>query len=346
MSNEPTVGAGTYRAVQVSERGMLELVRREVPPVPPGKVRIRVEACGVCHSDVLTVEGIAPGLVYPRVPGHEVVGIIDAIGDGVSGWKAGRRVGVGFLGGYCGHCESCRRGDFVTCQNQAVVGVTYDGGYAEMMIAEERGLVALPETLTSVEAAPLLCAGVTTFNALRNSGARPGELVAVLGIGGLGHLGVQFARRMGFRVVAIARGPEKAPLAKDLGAHHYIDSQAENPAAALRSLGGANVILATASSGKAMTPLVAGLRPRGQMIVVGASLDPIEVSTSDLLFGARGIVGSLTGSPIDSQDALAFSAFEGVRPMIETVPLEAAPEAYKKMLRNEARFRMVLVTGQ
>ena len=282
---------------------------------------------------------------YPRVPGHEVVGKIDALGESVSAWKLGQRVGVGFLGGYCGRCTPCRRGDFVNCQNQPVSGVADDGGYAEVMIADERALAAVPAELAPAAAAPLLCAGVTTYNGLRNSRARPGDLVAVQGIGGLGHLAVQFANRMGFRVAAIARGAEKERLARQLGAHHYIDSQAEDPAAALQALGGASVILAAAASGKAISPVVGGRRARGRMIVVGSGPDPIEVATAQLLFGTRAIEGSLTGSPLDSEDTLAFSALEGIRPRIETVPLEAAAEAYGKMMRNEARFRMVLVTG-
>jgi propanol-preferring alcohol dehydrogenase len=337
--------AKTYRAVQVSKPGRLEVVEREVAAPPPGKVRIRVEACGVCHSDALTVEGLFPGVRYPRVPGHEVVGTIDALGEGVSGWKVGQRVGVGFLGGHCGRCSPCRRGDFVNCQNQPISGVADDGGYAEVMIADERALAAVPAELAPADAAPLLCAGVTTYNALRNSPARPGDLVAVQGIGGLGHLAVQFASRMGFRVAAVARGEEKQPLARQLGAHHYIDSQAGDPAAALQALGGASVILATVTSGKAMAALIAGLRARGRMIVVGASPDPIEVAPAQLLFGTRAVEGALTGSPLDSEDTLAFSVLEGIRPRIETAPLEAAAEAYGKMMRNEARFRMVLVTG-
>jgi D-arabinose 1-dehydrogenase-like Zn-dependent alcohol dehydrogenase len=338
--------AKTYRVVQVSKPGRLEVVEREVTAPPPGKVRIRVEACGVCHSDVLTVEGLSPDVRYPRVPGHEVVGKIDALGEGVSAWRLGQRVGVGFLAGHCGRCTPCRRGDFVNCQNQPVSGVADDGGYAEVMIADERALAAVPAELAPADAAPLLCAGVTTYNGLRNSPARPGDLVAVQGIGGLGHLGVQFANRMGFRVAAIARGADKEPLARELGAHHYVDSQGEDPAAALQALGGASVILATAASGKAMSSLIGGLRARGRMVVVGVGLDPIEVTPAQLVFGARAIEGSLTGSPIDSEDTLAFSVLEGVRPRIETVPLEAAAEAYGKMMRNEARFRMVLLTGQ
>jgi propanol-preferring alcohol dehydrogenase len=341
--------AQTYRAIQVSEPKKLELVERAVTDPPPGKVRIRVEACGVCHSDAATVEGgVFPGMIYPRVPGHEAVGKIDAVGEGVLDWKVGQRVGVGFLGGHCGQCKLCRRGDFVNCQRQPFSGIHYDGGYAEVMIASQSGLAAIPDELSSADAAPLLCAGLTTYNALRNSPARPGDLVVVQGIGGLGHLGVQFAARMGFRVVAVARGAEKAPLAKQLGAHHYIDSQAEDPVAILRSFGGANLVLATASNSKSMSALIDGLAPRGLLIVVGipSGSDPIEVTPAKLCFGSRSIEGALTGSAIDNEDALAFSALENIRPMIETVPLEKAADAYGRMLRNEARFRMVLLTGQ
>jgi D-arabinose 1-dehydrogenase-like Zn-dependent alcohol dehydrogenase len=336
----------TYRAMQASAVGKLELVTRPLTEPPPGSVRIRVEACGVCHSDVLTVEGVGTGLTFPRVPGHEVVGRIDAIGEAVDRWRPGQRVGVGFLGGYCGHCEPCRRGDFVNCQNQAVSGLHTDGGYAEVMIANERGLAAVPDGLAPADAAPLLCAGVTTFNALRNAPARPGDLVAVHGVGGLGHLGVQFARHMGFRVAAIARGADKAPLAVQLGAHHYIDSGAEDPVAALQTLGGASVILTTVPSGKAMSPMIGGLKAKGRMVVVGVGTDPIEADTAQLTFGTRGLQGSLTGSPIDEEDTLAFSVLQNIRPMIETMKLEQAAEAYGRMMRGDARFRMVLVMGQ
>ena len=336
----------TYCAMQASAVGKLELVTRPLIEPPPGSVRIRVEACGVCHSDVLAVEGVGAGLTFPRVPGHEVVGRIDAIGEAVDRWRPGQRVGVGFLGGYCGHCEPCRRGDFVNCQNQAVSGLHTDGGYAQVMIANERGLAAVPDGLAPADAAPLLCAGVTTFNALRNAPARPGDLVAVHGIGGLGHLGVQFARHMGFRVAAIARGADKAPLAAQLGAHHYIDSGAEDPAAALQTLGGASVILTTVPSGKAMSPMIGGLKAKGRLVVVGVGTDPIEADTAQLTFGTRGLQGSLTGSPIDEEDTLAFSVLQNIRPMIETMKLEQAAEAYGRMMRGDARFRMVLVMGQ
>ena len=336
----------TYRAVQVTEPGKFELVERAVTQPPPGKVRIRIQACGVCHSDVITAQGVLPGISYPRVPGHEAVGTIDALGDGVSRWTVGQRVGVGYLGGPCFHCEPCRRGDFVNCENQGVTGVSSDGGYAEVMIASEHGLVQVPGELTSADAAPLLCAGVTTCNALRNSPARPGDLVAIQGVGGLGHLGIQFARGMGFRVAAIGRGADKRPLAVRLGASHYIDTLTEDPAAALQKMGGAKVILATGASNKAMGPLVGGLTPRGRLIVVGVGADGlIEVSPAPLIFGSRSIEGALTGSTIDIEDTLVFSVLENIRPMIETVPLENAADAYARMMRGEARFRIVLLTG-
>ena len=336
----------TYKAVQVTQPGKLEVVERAVVEPAFGQVRIRVEACGVCHTDALTVEGGFPGLTYPRVPGHGAIGRIDAIGSGVQGWKEGQRVGVGYMGGHCGYCENCRRGDFVNCQNQPISGTSTDGGYAEIMIAQVTGLVAIPDDLLSTEAAPLLCAGLTTFNGLRNSKARPGELVAIQGVGGLGHLGIQFARRMGFQVAAIARGPEKESLARKLGAHHYIDSNAQDPVAALQTLGGARLILATAANSKSMSPLLGGLAPRGQLIVAGTGgNEPIGVDPGPLLFGMRSIAGTMTGSSIDAEDTLSFSSLQGIRPMIETVPLANAAEAYGRMMRNEARFRIVLVTG-
>jgi propanol-preferring alcohol dehydrogenase len=335
-----------YRAVQVGAPGQFELVERAVTEPPPGKVRITVEACGVCHTDALTVEHLIPGIEYPRVPGHEVIGRIDAVGEGVKDWTIGQRVAVGYLGGPCFRCQQCRRGDFVTCLNQGITGTSYDGGYAEVMFAQEHALSRVPDELSTTEAAPLICAGLTTFNALRNSSARAGDLVAIQGIGGLGHLGIQFGRAMGFRVAAIARGPEKASLAQRLGAHNYIDSEAEDPVARLQSLGGAKVILATGTSGKAMSPLIAGLARRGQMIVVGVGSDPIEVPGAALVLASRSINGSLTGSAIDGEDALAFSVLGNVRPLIEVVPLEHAADAYRRMMAGKARFRMVLVTGQ
>jgi D-arabinose 1-dehydrogenase-like Zn-dependent alcohol dehydrogenase len=303
-----------------------------------------VQACGVCHSDSVTKEGLFPNIEYPRVPGHEVIGAVDALGAGVAGWQPGQRVGVGWHGGNCGYCDACRRGDAFACETETLItGVTHDGGYAEYMIAPATALARVPADLTSVEAAPLMCAGITTFNALRNSGAGPGDLVAVLGLGGLGHLGVQFAAKLGFKTVAIARGQDKAPLAQQLGAHHYIDSRAEDPAEALRKLGGAKVILATATSAKAMTPLIDGLGIDGTLLVVGASPESIEVSPLHIIGGRRGVKGWPSGTSIDSEDTLRFSALTGVAPMIETMPLAKAADAYARMMSGKARFRMVLV---
>jgi D-arabinose 1-dehydrogenase-like Zn-dependent alcohol dehydrogenase len=338
--------AKTYKAVEVTAPGNLRIVERPIPEPDKGQVLIRVEACGICHTDSLTVEGQFPGLSFPRVPGHEVAGRIEAVGSGASAWSAGQRVGVGFFGGYDGHCELCRRGDFINCKNLTVSGISVDGGYAEMMLADANAVVSLPDSLKAVYAGPLLCAGVTTYNALRNAPLRSGDLVAVQGVGGLGHLGIQFARRMGFRTVAIARGIEKEKLARELGASSYINAETEDPAAALQRMGGAKVILATAASSRSMGPLIAGLAPRGRLVVVGASAEPIQVDAVQLLFGARSIEGSLTGTAIDIEDTLAFSVAQNVRPIIEMVPLEHAAEAYARMMRNEARFRIVLTTGQ
>jgi D-arabinose 1-dehydrogenase-like Zn-dependent alcohol dehydrogenase len=335
----------TYKAVQVTKPGTLELVEKSIVEPASGQVRIRVEACGICHTDATTVTGTYPGLKLPRVPGHEVVGRIEAVGDGVSKWKLGQRVGVGLIAGEDGVCEPCRRGDIVNCQNPVVQGVTVDGGYAEVMIAEARGIASILDELSSAEAAPLLCAGMTTYNALRNAGLRGGDLVAVQGIGGLGHLGVQFARQMGFHTVAIGRGRGKEKLAKDLGAHVYIDTTADDAAAVLQRMGGARAILATATSGDAMGPLVSGLAARGKLIVVGVPQDPIQLNAFPLVFGGRSIYGSLTGTPIDNEDTLAFSVLENIRPMIETVPLEQAADGYARMMQGKARFRMVLTTG-
>ena len=338
--------ATTYKAVEVSAPGSLQVVKRTIPEPRPGQVRIQVEACGICHTDAATVSGTYPGLTLPRVPGHEVVGRVEALGSGVSKWKIGQRVGVGLIAGEDGVCEPCRRGDMVNCQNPVVSGVTTDGGYAEVMIAEARGISSVPDELTSAEAAPLLCAGITTYNALRNGGLRGGDLVAVQGVGGLGHLGIQFARHMGFRTVVIGRGRDKEKLAKDLGAHAYIDSTAEDAAAALQRMGGARAILATGTSGNAMGTLVSGLAAHGKLIVVGVPQDQIQLNAFPLVFGGRSIYGSLTGTPIDGEDTLAFSVLENIRPMIETVPLEQAADAYARMMQGKARFRMVLVTGQ
>ncbi len=334
------------RAVQIPFKGgPFELVERDLPEPRPGEVRIKVEACGVCHSNSIARDGLFPSIVYPIVPGHEIAGVIDAIGDGVIGWSPGTRVGVGWFGGHCGRCEPCRRGDLVDCRNLRIPGITYDGGYAEAMVAPADALALIPDELSSADAAPLLCAGVTTFDALRKSGARPGDLVAILGIGGLGHLGVQFAARMGFRTVAIARGAEKELLSRQLGAHVYLDSEVQDVAAELTKLGGAKTILATVTSGRAMSAVIPGLAVRGRLVVVGVGMDPIDVSALDLISGSRTVTGHASGASIDSQDTLAFSALSGVRPTIETMPLECAAEAYDKMMRNAARFRMVLMTG-
>ena len=331
----------TDRAVHAVSPGKLELTRKPLVDPRPGYVRIRVQACGVCHSDAGTVEGVFP-IAWPRVPGHEAVGVIDMLGAGVEGWTVGQRVGVGFLGGSCGRCQQCRRGDLVNCLNQEFTGIQHDGGYAEVLIARASGLISVPDELSAVDAAPLLCAGLTTFSALRNSPAKADDLVGVLGIGGLGHLGVQYARHMGFEVAAIGRGADKAELAKKLGAHHYVDSTSVDPGQALRELGGAALVIATASGGKAVAQVVKGLRPRGKVITLGATPDPIEVSTSDLLFASRSIEGALTGDPATGDATLKFSVLTGVAAMIETMPLEDAPDAYAKMMAGKARLRMVL----
>jgi len=331
------------RAVQVvSAGGALEVVERDVPAPGAGQVLVKVQACGICHSDSLTKEGLWPGLQYPRVPGHEVAGVIDTVGAGVVGWKPGERVGVGWHGGHCGHCENCRRGDFVVCKTALVPGISYDGGYADFIVAPVEALARVPADLKDVDAAPLLCAGITTFNALRHSGARAGDVVAVLGIGGLGHLGVQYAQKMGFRTVAIARGEDKAPLAKQLGAHHYIDSRKENVADALQALGGAKVILATVTSGDAMTATLGGLGLDGKLIVLGVADKPIEVPPVQFIMGRNAVQGWPSGTSADSEDTLAFSALTSIKPMIETYPLDRAPEAYERMMSGAARFRVVL----
>ena len=335
--------AGTMKAAVIAKPGAnFEIVEREIPKPGPGQVRIKVQACGVCHSDVLTKEGGFPGIQYPRVPGHEVVGTIDELGIGVSEWKQGQRVGVGWHGGHDNTCRECRRGDFGNCRNMQISGISYDGGYQQYMVAPIEALAEVPANLSDVDAAPLLCAGVTTFNALRHSRARAGDLVAILGIGGLGHLGVQFAAKMGFRTVAIARGADKEALARQLGAHHYIDGETQNVAQTLTALGGAQVVLATAPSAKAMSEVIDGLAPNGQMVVVGASAEPIEETPIQLISGERSIQGWASGTSIDSEDTLGFSVLSGVRPMIETVPLERAAEAFDRMMSGAARFRMVL----
>src|SRR5271167_1407156 len=331
------------KAVQVPKLGAdFEVVEREIPEPGSGQVRIRVQACGVCHSDVVTKDGVFPGISYPRVPGHEVVGVIDDVGAGVKGWKKGERVGVGWHGGQDGTCPECRRGDFANCASAIVCGVSYDGGYQEFMVAPVEALAHMPESLDAADAAPLMCAGITTFNALRRAGALPSDLVAVQGIGGLGHLGVQFAKKFGYRVAAVGRGPENAALAKKLGADLYIDSSATDAAAELQKLGGARVVLATAPSAKAMSSLVDGLGSNGRMMVVGATTDPIEVSPLTLIFGRRSLQGWPSGIPTDSEDTLRFAEMTGVRPMIEKYPLEKAADAYARMMSGKAEFRVVL----
>jgi D-arabinose 1-dehydrogenase-like Zn-dependent alcohol dehydrogenase len=331
------------KVAQVPKAGAdFEIVEREIPEPGPGQVRIRVQACGVCHSDVLAKDGGWPGLVYPRVPGHEVAGVIDKAGPGVTQWTEGQRVGVGWHGGQDGTCVACRRGDFVNCATLKVTGLSYDGGYQEYMIAPVEAVARMPASLDPAEAAPLLCAGITTFNALRHSGALPSDLVAVQGIGGLGHLGIQFAQKFGYRVAAIGRGPDNAALAKQLGANVYIDSVATNAAAELQKLGGARVILATAPSSKAMSSLVDGLGKNGRMIVVGASTDPIEVTPLQLIFGNRSVQGWASGIPTDSEDTLRFAELTGVRPMIERYPLANVGDAYARMMSGKAEFRAVL----
>jgi D-arabinose 1-dehydrogenase-like Zn-dependent alcohol dehydrogenase len=338
-----TVAAATMKVAQITKPGAgFQIVEREIPEPQAGQVRIKVQACGVCHSDVFMVEGSWPGIQYPRVPGHEVVGIIDEVGDGVSEWKKGQRVGVGWHGGQDNTCLECRRGDFRNCRNLKVTGISYDGGYQEYMLAPVEALAAVPESLSDAEAAPLLCAGIATFNALRHSGALPGDLVAVLGIGGLGHLGIQFANKFGYKAAAIGRGPENATLAKKLGASVYIDSRSTNAAEAVQKLGGAQVILGTAPSSKAMSELIDGLGPNGKLMVMGLSFDPIEVTPAQLISGNRTIQGWAAGTPTDSEDTLRFAELTGVRPMIETYPLENAGEAYARMMSGKAQFRVVL----
>ena len=335
------------RAVQVSRAGgPLEVVERDVPDPGRGEVRIRVQACGICHSDAITKDGGFPGLAYPRVPGHEVVGVVDALGADVARLAVGERVGVGWNGGWCGRCDPCRRGDFFACRTSTrVTGITGDGGYAEYMTAPQEAVAHIPDELAAADAAPLLCAGLTTFNALRNSGARGGDVVAVLGLGGLGHLGVQYAAKMGFRTVAIARGRDKEPLARQLGAARYVDSTSEDPAAALSALGGARVVLATVTNGEAMSATIGGLAPRGKLMVLGAP-PSLEASAFALIAGQRAIQGWYSGVSVEAEDTLAFSVLAGVRSMNEVYPLERAPEAYERMMSGKARFRVVLVTGR
>ena len=342
MATTRAVAAPMRVAVVPKAGADFEIVEREIPRPGPGQVRIKVQACGICHSDVLTKEGGWPGIQYPRIPGHEVAGIIDELGAGVTAWKQGQRVGVGWHGGQDNTCLSCRRGDFRNCRNLKIPGLSYDGGYQQYMLAPVEALAGIPESLSDAEAAPLLCAGVTTYNALRHSGAMPGDLVAVQGVGGLGHLGIQFANKFGYKVAAIGRGPENAALAKKLGANVYIDSKALNAAAELQKLGGAQVIVATAPNSKAMSELIDGLGPNGKLMVIGATFEPIEVTPLQLITGSRAIQGWASGTPTDSEDTLRFSELAGVRPMIETYPLEKAAEAYARMISGKAQFRVVL----
>src|SRR5436305_7551213 len=335
----------TMRVAQVSRpSGPFEIIERPIPEPGARTIRIKVLACGICHSDSVTKEGLFPGIQYPRVPGHEVAGVIDAVGPDAPGWEPGQRVGVGWNGGYCGYCDPCRRGEFFACVRGQTTGVTYDGGYGEYMIAPASAVALMPAELPPVEAAPLMCAGLTTFNALRNSGARPGDVVAVLGLGGLGHLGVQYAAKMGFHTVGIARGKDKEPLPRQLGAAVYLDSQAKNPAEELQKLGGARVILATATSGEAMSAGQGGIAVNGTMLVLGAA-ESMQVSPVSLLSGCRSIKGWYSGTAIDSEDTLAFSARTGVKSMNETFPLERVSEGYDRMMSGKARFRVVLTVG-
>ena len=337
------VGLAPMKVAQISKAGGdFEIVERQIPKPGPGQVRIKVRACGVCHSDVFTKEGSWPGIQYPRVPGHEVAGVIDELGAGVSGWSEGQRAGVGWHGGHDGTCLSCRRGDFRNCQNLKIAGISYDGGYQQYMLVPVEALTAIPESLNDVETAPLLCAGITTYNALRHSGALPGDLVAVLGVGGLGHLGIQFANKFGYKVAAIGLGSEDATLAKKLGASVYIDSKSTNAREALQKLGGAQVVLATAPSSKAMSELIDGLGPNGKLMVIGVAAEPIEVTPVQLVNGSRTIQGWASGTPVDAEDTLRFAELSGVRPMIETYPLEKAAEAYARMMSGKAQFRVVL----
>jgi D-arabinose 1-dehydrogenase-like Zn-dependent alcohol dehydrogenase len=331
------------KAVQISKPGgNFEVVERPIPQPGRGQVRIKVEACGICHSDALVKEGHWPGIQYPRVPGHEIAGRIDAVGADVTLWKPGQRVGLGWHGGHCFQCDPCRSGDFVNCQIEKVTAISYDGGYQEYMIAQAEAVAAMPDDLPADEAAPLLCAGITVFNALRNSGARAGETVAVQGIGGLGHLGIQYARQMGFRTIAIGRGGDKKALATKLGAHEYLDTSAGNPAQALQKLGGARLILATAPDSKSMSALVDGVGANGTLMIVGAGMESLTVTPLQLIAGRKAVHGWASGTGKDSEETLRFSALSGVRPMIERYPLEKAADAYQQMISGKARFRVVL----
>ncbi|GAB3653395.1 alcohol dehydrogenase [Nocardioides korecus] len=335
----------TMRAVQVSEKGGdLELVERPVPQPGPGEALVKVNACGICHSDMFAKEGAYPGVTFPVIPGHEVAGTVAGLGDGAQGWSEGQRVGVGWYGGACGWCGPCRAGALIACQNMGIPGVTFDGGYADYVVVPATALASIPDELDDAAAAPLMCAGVTTYNALRHTGARPGDLVAVLGVGGLGHLGVQYAQKMGFRVAAIARGTDKADLASELGAHHYIDSTATDPGEELAKLGGARVILSTITNGEAVAATIGGLGVEGELVVAGAAEDPISVPAFALIGTGGAVRGHASGTAADSEDTLAFSALTGVGARIETAPLEEAASAYQKMMDGQARFRMVLTT--
>ena len=339
----PTVSG---RAFQVtSAGGPFELVQREFPEPGQGQVRIRVQACGVCHSDTVTKFGLFPGIVYPRVPGHEVAGVVDAVGTDVPVFKTGQRVGLGWHGGHCGYCSQCRRGEFILCENEKISGISYDGGYADYVIAPANALALIPDDLSNVDAAPLMCAGVTTFNSLRNAGARMGDTVAILGMGGLGHLGVQFAAKGGFNTVAIARGADKAPLAKELGAHHYIDSTTQDFVAELQKLGGADVILSTLTDPQAMSAAVMGLAPQGKLVLLGVPDKPLEINSIPVILGERTVAGWPSGTGMDSEDTLNFSALFGVKPKIETYTLDKAPEAFDRMMSGKALFRVVITTG-
>jgi D-arabinose 1-dehydrogenase-like Zn-dependent alcohol dehydrogenase len=338
-----TASVATMKAAQVSAAGAeLKIVELAIPDPGEGQVRIKVHACGVCHSDAIVVEGLRPGIPYPRVPGHEVAGVVDALGSGVTEWRKGQRVGVGWHGGHDGTCRECRRGDFKNCRNEQNPGISYDGGYQEYMLAPAEALVAIPDSFSDIDAAPMLCAGVATYNALRHSGALPGDLVAVQGIGGLGHLGIQFAHKFGYKVVAVGRGAEIEPLAKKLGADVYIDSKVMDPAEELQKLGGADVILATAPDSKAMTELIGGLGPNGKLLLIGVTSDPIEVTPAQLIRGGKTVQGWVGGTPADSDDTLRFAELCGVRAMIETYPLEQAAAAYARMMSGKAEFRVVL----
>ncbi len=330
--------------VPAADAGKLEMTTLDIPAARPGTVLVRVRACGICHSDMFTVHNAFPGISYPRAPGHEIAGVIEALGDGVTGWKAGDRVGVGWHGGHCGVCDRCRRGDFLTCRLLQVPGMAYDGGYGEYVVVPAVALARIPDGLTDAEAAPLMCAGVTTFNALRHSVARPGDVVAVLGIGGLGHLGVQFAAKMGYETIAIARGADKERFARDLGARHYIDSRASNVGAELQRLGGAKVVLSTVTAADAMVPALEGLTFDGQLLIVGAAMEPLSLNTAHMIGGRHSVKAWASGTCVDSEDTLNFAMRHGIRPMIETMPLERATEAYERMMSGTARFRMVLIT--